>query len=84
MRPEYYRPLKGHIKTKFRFSINLDELENIPANKTVIKKFKAEYGERVEKFVFFPIIGKVTSRVLVIDRESEMVVDYIDINPIPR
>lgn len=81
LRAEYYRPLEGNINTKFKFSINLHDLESIPANKLEINQFKAEYGERVESFAYFPIIGKVTSRVLVIDRESETVVDYININP---
>ena len=81
LRTEYYRPLEGNINTKFKFSINLDDLENIPANKLKINQFKAEYGERVEGFVYFPITGKVTSRMLVIDRESEKVVDYINVNP---
>lgn len=81
LRTEYYRPLEGNINAKFKLSIDLDELENLPANKKAINQFKAEYGERVKNFVYFPIIGKVTSRVLVIDRDSEVVVDYIDVNP---
>lgn len=81
LRTEYYRPLQGNINTKFELSINLDQLKNIPANKLAINRFEAKHGERVTNFVYFPIIGKVTSRVLVIDRESETVVDNIDVNP---
>jgi hypothetical protein len=81
LRPEYYRPLKGHINEKFRFSRNLDELQKIPANEAAISQFKTEYGERIADFVYFPITGSLTSRLLVIDRETEAVVDYININP---
>ena len=81
LRAEFYRPLKGYIHTKFRLSRDLDKLEKIPANKTVIAQFKSEYSERVDGFVYFPVAGKVTSRLLVIDRKSEMVVDTISINP---
>jgi hypothetical protein len=81
LRPDFYRPLKGYINTKFRLSRDLDKLEKIPANKSVISQFKSEYGERVREFVYFPIRGKVTSRLLVIDRKTEMVVDTIGINP---
>jgi hypothetical protein len=81
LRPEYYKPLKGHINKKFNFSKNLDELQKIPAHATAIGQFKTEYGERVKDFAYFPISGKVTSRLLVIDRKTEIVVDYIGINP---
>jgi hypothetical protein len=81
LRPEFYRPLKGYINTKFRLSRDLDKLEKIPANKSLISQFKSEYGERVNEFVYFPIRGKVTSRLLVIDRKTEMVVDTIGIIP---
>jgi hypothetical protein len=81
LRPEFYRPLKGYINTKFRLSRDLDKLEKISANARVIAQFKAEYGERVKEFVYFPVSGKVTARLLVIDRKSETVVDTIGINP---
>jgi len=81
LRPEYYRPLKGHINQIFRLSQNLDELQKIPANEAAISHFKTEYGERIVDFVYFPITGSLTSRLLVIDRETEAVVDYININP---
>jgi hypothetical protein len=81
LRPEFYRPLKGYINTKFRLSRDLDKLEKIPVNETVIAQFKSEYGERVKEFVYFPVSGKVTARLLVIDRKSETVVDTIGINP---
>ena len=81
LRPEFYKPLKGNINTKFRLSRDLDKLQTIPANETAIALFKSEYGERVHEFAYFPIAGKVTSRLLVIDRKSEMVVDTIGINP---
>jgi len=80
-RPEYYRPLKGHINKAFWLSKSLDDLQNIPANEKAISRFKAEYGERVGDFAYFPISGNLTSRLLVIDRETEAVVDYININP---
>ncbi len=81
LRPEFYRPLKGYINTKFRLSRDLDKLEKLSANETVISQFKSEYGERVKEFAYFPISGKGTTRLLVIDRKSEMVVDTIGINP---
>ncbi len=81
LRPEYYRPLKGHINKKFKLSQNLDELKNIPANNVAISQFKTEYGERIADFVYFPITGSLTSRLLVIDSRTESVVDYININP---
>jgi len=81
LRPEYYRPLKGHINKIFRLSRNLDELQKIPANNAAISQFKTEYGERIADFVYFPIAGSLTSRLLVIDRETEAIVDYININP---
>jgi len=80
LRPEFYRPLKGYINNKFWLSRDLEKLQKIPANETVIGQFKAEYGERVKEFAFFPISGKVTARLLVIDRKSEMVVETIGIN----
>ena len=79
--PEFYRPLKGYINTKFRLSQDLDKLEKKTENETAIAQFKSEYGERVREFAFFPISGKMTSRLLVIDRKSETVVDTIGINP---
>jgi len=81
LRPEYYRPLKGHIKLKFSLSQNLNELQKNPVNETEINQFKTKYGERVKDFAYFPISGKVTSRLLVIDRKTEMLVDYLNINP---
>ena len=81
LRTEYYRPLKGHINKAFKLSKNLDELQKIPANGKTISRFKAEYGERVGDFAYFPITGNLTSRLLAIDRDTEAVVDYININP---
>ncbi len=81
LRPEFYKPLKGNINKKFRLSRDLDRLQTVPANETAIARFKSEYGERVDEFAYFPIRGKVTSRLLVIDRKSETVVDTIGINP---
>jgi hypothetical protein len=82
LRPEFYKPLKGNINKKFSLSRDLDKLQAVPANETAIALFKSEYGERVNEFVYFPISGKVTARLLVIDRKSEMVVDTIGINPL--
>jgi len=82
--PKFYRPLKGNINKKFRLSKNLDELQKIPAHKTGISQFKSKYGERVKDFAYFPISGKVASRLLAIDRKTEVVVDYVDINPIVK
>ena len=81
LRTEYYRPLKGHINKVFILSKNLGELQKIPAHEKAISQFKAEYGERVGDFAYFPISGNLTSSLLVIDRETEAVVDYININP---
>ena len=81
LRPEFYKPLKENFNKKFRLSRDLDKLQAIPENETAIAQFKSEYGERVNEFVYFPIRGKVTSRLLVIDRKTEMVVDTIGINP---
>ncbi|MCP3689639.1 MAG: hypothetical protein GY784_14625 [Gammaproteobacteria bacterium] len=80
-RPEFYRSLKGFVKRKFEFSQDLNELQKVAANEAAIRRFKEEYGERVVDFAYFPISGKVTSRLLVIDQNTEEVVDYIDINP---
>lgn len=80
-RPEYYRPLKGYINKKYELSRSLDDLQNIPENEAEIGKFKLKYGERVNEFAFFPIVGKLTSRLLVIDKKEEAVIDYIDIKP---
>jgi len=82
MRPEYYRPLKGNINKKYALSKDLGELEKIPANTIAISHFKSEYGERVKDFAYFPITGSLTTRLLVIDRKTEAVVDYINIDPI--
>jgi len=81
LRPEFYKLLKGNINKKFGLSRDLDKLEKIPANATVIAQFKSEYGERINEFAYFPISGKVTARLLVIDRKTEMVVDTIGIHP---
>ena len=81
LRPEFYKPLKGNINKKFRLSRDLDKLQALPENEKAIAQFKSEYGERVREFAYFPISGKMTSRLLVIDRKSEMVVDTIGINP---
>jgi len=80
-RPEYYRTLKGHIADKFKFSKNLDDLEKVAIHKSAISQFKSKYGDQVDDFAYIRIIGKATSRLLVIDRNTEQVVDYIDINP---
>ncbi len=80
-RPKYYRSLKGYINKKFQFSRDLDELEKSPAYQAKIKQFKTEYKDKVKDFVYFPISGKAASRILVINRKTELVVDYIDINP---
>ncbi len=82
LRPEYYRPLKGHINKKFKLSRDLDKLQKIPENAAVISQFKAEYGDRIKDFAYFRITGSFTSRLLVIDRKSEMVVDSIGIDPV--
>ena len=83
-RLEYFRPLKGFINKKYRFSKDLDELYKIPQNQAEIDKFRSRYGERIDEFAFFPITGKLTSRLLAIDKNTETVVDYIDINPRPK
>ena len=81
LRPDFYRPLTGYINKKFEFSRDLNQLQQIPANEAEITQFKSENGNRIKDYVYFPISGKVTSRLLVIDRNTETVVDYIDINP---
>lgn len=83
-RPEYFKPLEGYINKKFKYSWDLDELQKISGNEAEISKFKSKYGERVNEFAFFPITGKVTSRLLAIDKKAETVVDYVDINPRSR
>lgn len=83
MRPEYYRPLEGHINKKFNLSLDLDKLQKIPANETAISQFKAEYGDRIDDFAYFRITGSLTSRLLVIDRKTELLIDHININPRP-
>ena len=83
-RPEYYKALKGHITYKYKFSKELDDLEKIAVHKSTINQFKSEYGDQVREFVYFRITGKATSRLLVIDRSTEQVVDYIDINPFAK
>jgi len=80
-RPEFYRPLKGFINRKFEYSRDLDDIQKKPGNEIQIRQFKEEYGDRISDFAYFPIIGKATSRVLVIDRNTEDVIDYIDVNP---
>lgn len=80
-RTEYYRPLKGFIQHKYKFSRNLDELQQIAENSDIISKFKAKYGARIDDFAYFPIIGKASSRLLVIDKNKQSLIDYIDINP---
>jgi len=82
LRPEFYKRLKGYINTKFRLSMDLDKLQAVPAHEAAIALFKSEYGDRVREFAYFPIAGKVTSRLLVIDRNSEMVIDTIEISPV--
>lgn len=81
LRPEFYKPLKGYINKRFWSSRDLDKLQTTPENETVISQFKSEYGERVKDFAYIPISGNRTSRLLVIDRKSETVVDTIGINP---
>jgi len=82
LRPEYYRPLKGHISKKFKLSEDLNKLQQIPANEAALGQFKAKYGDQIKDFAYFRITGSLTSRLLVIDRKSEMVVDSIGINPL--
>jgi len=81
LRPEFYKPLKGYINKRFWSSRDLDKLQTTPENETVISQFKSEYGERVKDFAYIPISGNRTSRLLVIDRKSETVVDTIGIDP---
>jgi len=84
LRPQYYRPLKGNINKKFEFSLNLNDLQIIPGNESTITQFKSEFGSQVEGLVFFRITGKATSRLLAINRNTEQVVGYIDINPFTK
>ncbi len=81
-RQEFYKPLQGRFKEKFYLSWELDQLFTDGEDGSVIKKFKSKYGEQTKDFAYFPILGKVTTRLLVIDRDSEAVVDYIDIKPV--
>lgn len=83
-RPEYYHPLKGHIHKSFELSKDLDTLQKVPANMAEIEQFKKQYRGNIDDFAFFTISGKATSRLLVINRETENIVDYININPRAR
>jgi len=83
-RPEYYQPLKGHIHKSFRLSKDLDTLQKVSANSAEIEQFKNQHKGNIDDFAFFKIVGKATSRLLVINRVTENVVDYININPSAR
>lgn len=83
-RQEYYRPIQGRVNKKFYLSWDLETLQKNTEDESVINQFKIEFGEKLDDFAFFPILGKVTSRLLVIDRNTETVVDYIDIKAVRR
>jgi hypothetical protein len=81
--PKYFKPLKGNLSSKWEFSLDLDSLEKNAGNQKAVENFKAKYGDRVHQLRYFPIVGKFTARILVIDPDLEAVIDYIDINPNP-
>jgi len=84
LRPKQYRDIKTHIDDSFEQSLNLDTLsEHSPENKILIDNFRARHSDTpIESFAFYPLQGKIRFVVLVINRKSGDVVDYIDLNPI--
>ena len=79
--PKYFKPLKGRLNSKWEYSLNLEDLAYNEANRAIIDGFKQQYGEKVHQFRYFPISGKFTVRIIVIDKDAEEVIDSIDINP---
>jgi len=79
--PSQYRDFKTHIKNSFDRSLNLDILSTqLPGNKAIIDRFLKRYPS-TEHLAFYPLSGKHRDIVMVLDKNSLEVIDYIDLDP---
>jgi len=79
--PELYRDLKTHIAGSFDRSLDLDTLASqLPGNKPIINDFRSRYPD-TQALAFYPLLGKYRETVLVIDKNTASVIDYINVPP---
>ena len=80
-RPSQYRDFKSHISRSFDRSLDLDVLAGqFPGNRAIIDAFRARYPD-TNVLAFYPLIGKNRDIVLVLNRNSAEIIDYIDLDP---
>ncbi|MDH5258875.1 MAG: hypothetical protein OEX07_12740, partial [Gammaproteobacteria bacterium] len=70
-REEYHRPLAGYLRGRYNAAWELSRFEKDPVANAEIIRAKQKFGERMKDFLYFPILGKVTSKLLIIDRKTE-------------
>jgi len=79
--PELYRDFKTSIPQSFSRSLELDKLaKQYPGNQTIIDAFRKKHPN-AESFALYPLAGKHSDVVLVLDKTNAEIIDYIDINP---
>ena len=82
--PELYRDFKKYISRSFNQSLDLDTLaKQYPGNDVIVKEFRRHYPD-TKSLAFFPLFGKQRHIILVVDRNSAEVIDYLEINPLKR
>ena len=79
--PEQYRDFKSNISRSFERSLDLEFLaDQYPGNRGIIDEFIARYPEQ-DDLAFFPLSGKNDAVVIVVQRSTGEVIDYIGLNP---
>jgi len=80
-RPELYRDFKTNMSKAFNRSLDLDTLSTqFPGNKAIIDAFNIKYPNTT-MLTFYPLLGKHSDVVIVLNKNSLEVIDYININP---
>jgi len=79
--PELYRDLKTHIAGSFDRSLDLDSLASqLPGHQPIFNNFRSRYPD-IQTLAFYPLLGKHREIVLVVDKNTASVIDYINVPP---
>lgn len=81
-RPKYYQPYLPNLEKVFSRAKSLDILvQDNEKNKEKIDIFLKKYSASKENLIYYPLVGRNNSLVLVLDKTSGMPIDGISINP---
>lgn len=81
-RAEYYEPLQQHLPDLFSRSKTIADFRGKSAeNRQKIDQFIADHCGAVDQCAYFPVVGKETDMMLVLQRRSGRIIGAMDIDP---